>query len=116
MVARAGGVDAGMLYGHPLRCLVAAVEDLERRLEIADGQRVSALSHAIDAGERAAALSALLATERAALVRYANEVDPIKKRLAAVEEVVAAAYDMNANSVVSRRMSAALVALDQEDR
>lgn len=109
-----GGVEAAMLYGPPLAALVAEVERLEAKAAESDTLRWNAVASAVEAGERAAASERLLAIERAEVVRLSNLVEPIQRRLVAVEEVVAAAKNEATKGVVTARLTAALAALDQE--
>lgn len=114
IIAKAGGVESAMLYGP---AVVALVKEFERLEEVAELRQRAANAGEVAtraAGERAAEADRLLAVERAEVVRLSNLVDPITRRLAAVEEVVAAAYNESRKGVVTARLTAALAALDKE--
>jgi hypothetical protein len=111
-IADAGGPDSAMLHGAGLARLMKHIEELEADKERLVAGAHEAIAKAMRESDRAARSERLLVTERDEVVRLSNLVEPITRQLAAVEEVVAAAYNEASKGVVTARLTAALAALD----
>jgi hypothetical protein len=77
VIERAGGVGSAMLYGEPLKQLVAELDEWPPKVEAADQRARIAAEDSAKAGLRALEAEKLLEAERAELNRRVEAQDPL---------------------------------------